>query len=165
MDDQQRAWSEAAMESGSETLDEYRALCRALLSPDASASLSHWLNETSTTGEADIYELYERLVGYDPIWALERDAGLPEGSLAVVDVPEPGGSDKLAHIIVEGWWTDEGFTAAEVTTSSLAIEGGRVRALCGYEWTPTEFGSGRPVCEECREIAASRGWSPPPSGA
>lgn len=63
---------------------------------------------------------------------------------------DEGDHDRMAHIVVP----------ASAVTEAL-ITGKPCTALCGKTWVPNRDPKRYPLCQTCKEIASSMGWTIP----
>lgn len=74
---------------------------------------------------------------------------------------EPGDHERMSHIVLEGFPSDEGFVSAGPSVVEGIINSTPVRALCGKTWVPNRDPKRYPLCPTCKEIAARMGWDLP----
>lgn len=72
-----------------------------------------------------------------------------------------GDQERLSHIVLEGFPTEEGFVSAGPSVVEGIVNGTPVRALCGKTWVPNRDPKRYPLCPTCKEIAEKMGWDLP----
>lgn len=75
---------------------------------------------------------------------------------------DDGDHDRFAHLVLEGFPTDDGgFVPIGNAVVDAMITATPVVALCGKTWVPGRDPSRYPLCRTCAEVAIARGWRLP----
>lgn len=68
----------------------------------------------------------------------------------------------MSHIVLEGFKPNEDeFVPVGNSVVAGMINNTPVKALCGKVWVPKGDPKRYPLCQTCKEIAQSKGWSVP----
>jgi len=87
----------------------------------------------------------------------------PSSTLERTESPVTDDADRerLAHIVLEGLRTDDGYVSTGISVVEGMVTATPVVALCGKTWVPDRDPHRYPLCPTCREIADSLGWRVP----
>jgi hypothetical protein len=71
--------------------------------------------------------------------------------------------ERFTHIVLEVWKLHDSDEIVPLGNSVVEgqVFGTTVTALCGRTWIPGRNPQRYPLCAECRDIAAERGWQVP----